>query len=266
MGCCDSPGIFSAALYDDLENFESPGGSKLVQYIDDLLLCSESKQACQADTVALLQYLAAQGHKVSLSKLQWIKQEVTFLGHIISHEGRKLSDNRIQAILKIPKPITKKQMMAFLGITGYCRQWLPDYAQTVQPLQSMTHDHGLRPTDTLTWTEDGLASFVKLKQALTAAPTLGLPDPHQPFTQTVCEKDGFMSSVLLQKHGGKLRPVAYFSVFSGCCSRRIATLLKSCGCRINSSTSVKRVSGISETKSFGSSCSFIQQRAPERAT
>lgn len=114
-----------------------------MQYVDDLLLCSESKQACQADTVALLQYLAAQGHKVSLSKLQWVKQEVTFLGHIISHEGRTLSDNRIQAILKIPKPITKKQTMVFLGITGYCCQWLPDYAQTVQPLQSMTHDHGL---------------------------------------------------------------------------------------------------------------------------
>ena len=54
-------------------------------------------------------------------------------------------------------------------------------------------------------------AFRKLKLALQTAPALGLPDPSRPFTQTVDEKGGFMSSVLLQEHGGALRPVAYFS-------------------------------------------------------
>lgn len=82
-------------------------------------------------------------------------------------------------------------IMAFLGMTDYSRRWIPDYARITQPLQSMTHDHGPRPIDTLKWAEDGLASFAKLKQAVTTAQTSGVPDPHQPFTQTVCEKDGF---------------------------------------------------------------------------
>ncbi|XP_060791581.1 uncharacterized protein LOC132895240 isoform X1 [Neoarius graeffei] len=50
-----------------------------------------------------------------------------------------------------------------------------------------------------------------LKSALQTTPTLGLPDPNKPFVQTVDEKKGFMTSVLLQKHGDRLRPVAYFS-------------------------------------------------------
>lgn len=87
-------------------------------------------------------------------------------------------------------------MMAFLGVTGHYRQWIPECAEIAQPLHSMTHDHGLRPTDALLWTEDALKSFTRLKQALTTVPTLGLPDMTQPFTQTVCEKKGFMSSVL----------------------------------------------------------------------
>lgn len=51
---------------------------------------------------------------------------------------------------------------------------------------------------------------VALKQAL-QTPTLGLPNPLKPIVQTVDEKNGCMTSVLLQKHGDKLRPVAYFS-------------------------------------------------------
>ncbi len=50
-----------------------------------------------------------------------------------------------------------------------------------------------------------------MKLQLAQAPTLGLPVLEKPFTQMVDEKHGFMSSVLLQTHGDRLRPVAYFS-------------------------------------------------------
>lgn len=125
QGFSESPAIFSTALHKNLEGSETPHGSTLVQYVDNLLLCSDSEQDCKTDTVALLLYWAAQG---------WVNQEVIFLGHWIYLKGKKLSDDRIQTFLKISKPITKKQMMAFWGITGYCRQWILDYAQVSRGL------------------------------------------------------------------------------------------------------------------------------------
>ena len=67
----------------------------LLSYVDDLLICSESESICRADTVTLLKHLEREGHRVSLSKLQFVKQEVTFLGHVIKQNSKTLSQKRV---------------------------------------------------------------------------------------------------------------------------------------------------------------------------
>ncbi|KAK2920516.1 hypothetical protein Q8A73_000001, partial [Channa argus] len=125
--------------------------------------------------------------------------------------GKTLSPKRILAIQNIPKPVTKKQMMSFLGMTSFCRQWIPNYSLREASLSAMVHGKQLSARDKIKWTIEGEKAFSDLKAALTAAPTLGLPNPNMPFTQFVDQKDSYMTSVLCQSHGGKLRPVAYFS-------------------------------------------------------
>ncbi|KAJ0023500.1 hypothetical protein NQD34_003399 [Periophthalmus magnuspinnatus] len=175
------------------------------------MICTPTKQQCERDTIKLLQHLAEEGHKASPSKLQFVQEKVTFLGHIITSKGKSLSPKRVEAIQNLPKPITKKQMMSFLGMCSYCRQFIPNYAILEAPLSSLIHGKNLQSHDKLTWTPDADHSFTTLKIALQTTPTLGLPDPNRPFTQMVDERNACMTSLLLQDHGGKMRPVAYFS-------------------------------------------------------
>jgi len=63
----------------------------------------------------------------------------------------------------------------------------------------------------LTWTQEADKAFVTLKQALSFAPALGIPNYEKRFHLYVNESRGFAQSVLAQKHGNKLRPVAYYS-------------------------------------------------------
>uniref|UniRef100_A0AAQ4RQ79 ribonuclease H n=1 Tax=Gasterosteus aculeatus aculeatus TaxID=481459 RepID=A0AAQ4RQ79_GASAC len=211
MGYHESPGVFHRALSENLQNLQLPAGSALLNYVDDMMICSPSKEACKIDTVALLKHLAENGHKASLQKLQFALEQVTYLGHVITAEGKSLSPKRIGAIQSVPKPITKKQMMSFLGMTSYCRQWIPNYSEREAPLSSMVHGKGLSAHDKLTWTTEADKAFQDLKTSLSQAPTLGLPRPDLPYTQFIDQKDCYMTSVLCQPHGGKLRPVAYFS-------------------------------------------------------
>ncbi|XP_039665097.1 uncharacterized protein LOC120564313 [Perca fluviatilis] len=102
-------------------------------------------------------------------------------------------------------------MMSFLGMCSYCRVFIPNYAELVQPLGDVIHGKGLTAHNLVTWTVEAEQAFVDLKKAFQSPPTLGLPNPNLHFTQTVDERVGCMTSVLLQPHGDRLRPVAYFS-------------------------------------------------------
>ncbi len=60
------------------EGLKREEGRNTLQYIDDLLICARDEVTCVADTVTLLNHLAREGHKVSLTKLQVVKQEIIF--------------------------------------------------------------------------------------------------------------------------------------------------------------------------------------------
>lgn len=59
----------------------------------------------EKDTVKLLKHLAAEGHKASLFKWQFVQRQVIFLWHVIKF----LSSKRVEAIQKLPRTISKKQ-------------------------------------------------------------------------------------------------------------------------------------------------------------
>lgn len=65
--------------------------------------------------MTLLKHLEQGGHKVSLSNQQFVKQEVTFLGHVIKPNSKALSEKRVRAIKEVPKPVTKKTDAVILG-------------------------------------------------------------------------------------------------------------------------------------------------------
>ena len=61
------------------------------------MICAPTKE-CEKDSVALLKHLAAEEHKASLKKLQFLKVQVKILGHVITAEGKSLPPKRVTAI------------------------------------------------------------------------------------------------------------------------------------------------------------------------
>lgn len=147
QGYCESPTIFSQVMSSCMSKFNPPRDSQILLYVDDILLVSDTEEHCLIDTMALLEFLADQGHKVSKKKLQLVKQQVTYLGHSLTAEERKILPDRKQAIMNAPKPETKKQMMSFLGMINFCRSWICDYAEKVAPLQALIYTEQMSMQD-----------------------------------------------------------------------------------------------------------------------
>ena len=61
-----------------------------------------------------------------------VETNVTYLGVQITHGSRSLSSDQVQGILQLPSPTTRKQLQCFLGLTGYCRVWIPNYGLIAQ--------------------------------------------------------------------------------------------------------------------------------------
>ncbi|TRZ16172.1 hypothetical protein HGM15179_010939, partial [Zosterops borbonicus] len=163
------------ALEHLLTQFTPKAGTKLLQYVDDLLIAGSSEESVRECTVELLNFIGDKGLKVSKSKLQFTEPEVKYLGHWLSQGKKKLDPERVARIIALPTPKTKRQIRQVLGLLRYCRQWIEGFSEKVKFLYERLN------SDRVKWTEQNELDFQKLKEVLMTAPVLTLPDVNKEF-------------------------------------------------------------------------------------
>ena len=78
QGFRDSPHLFKQTLIQDLLDLYLRLNGKILQYVDDLLICSPDEKSAQKHTIQILHLLAERGYKVSRAKAQMVETKVTY--------------------------------------------------------------------------------------------------------------------------------------------------------------------------------------------
>lgn len=203
MGLKNAPATFQRVMDHILRDFI---GKICVIYLDDILIFSTSLQEHAENLEKILQALQKFNLKIQLDKCEFMKKETAFLGHVITVDGVKANPDKISAIESWPLPRNDKELKGFLGILGYYRKFIRDFARIVKPLTSQ-----LRKGEKITHNKEFIETFNRCKKLLTTSHILQYPDFSKPFVLTTDASNYAIGAVLSQGPIGKDKPIAFAS-------------------------------------------------------
>ena len=193
-----------------------------VVYLDDIVIYSDSWEDHLRQVRDFFLAIRAAGLVINLAKSEFGKTSVTYLGHEIGCGVVAPKNKNVQAILDFSPPKNRKQVMSFLGLAGYYRRFVSNFADISSPLTDL-----LKKGVSFDWNDRCQHSFDKLKAILTSYPVLRAPDFSKPFKLAVDASDIGIGSVLLQEDSdGIEHPCAYFSKKLLTYQRRYSTIEK----------------------------------------
>ncbi|GJP86136.1 hypothetical protein CLOP_g16200 [Closterium sp. NIES-67] len=178
----------------------------VIIYLDDILIYSKTWEQHLKDLEAVFQRLQQYRLITKGSKCEFLKQELEFLGHVISTEGIRIYPKKLWAIQEWKPPTNLQQLQSFLGFVNYVRQFIPNLAGLTGPLTDL-----LQKGNFYEWGEKQQAAFDALKNLLMAPPVLRITDPERPFEVITDTSDIAIGAVLMQDFGNGLQPIAYES-------------------------------------------------------
>ena len=148
-----------------------------------------------------------------------------FLGHDIGEGAKRASPRLLEKISDAPRPVTKKQVRSFVGLTGFYREYIPHYAEIALPLTQLV---GKGMPDKVKWLQEHEDAFQRLKRCLDEPPILKLPVFENLFILKVDASDVGLGAALMQEFEGREFPIAYASKKLLPRECRYATVEKEC--------------------------------------
>lgn len=172
----------------------------VVVFIDDILIYSKNIEDHKKHLKLVFDLLRQHQFKVRMSKCSFAKQQLNYLGHVISSEGVATYPKKIADVENWPVPSSVKEVRSFLGLTGYYRRFVQNFGLIAKPLTEL-----LKKGKIFVWTPTTEQDFQALKTALITSPVLALPNFELPFVVETDTSDKGIGAVL-QQNG---HPIAY---------------------------------------------------------
>ena len=130
-------------------------------YLDDILIYSKTEEEHLQHISLILSTLHKYDDKAKLSKCEFARMVIDFLGHRISQTGYEVIPSFRESILSMPRPKDKKNLLRFLGLVVWIRKHIPRHAERALPLYSITSKKA-----EFKWEDQHERAFLLLKEAV----------------------------------------------------------------------------------------------------
>ena len=136
-------------------------------YLDDILIVSRQFSCHKQHIQQVFDRLRQFNLKLHPQKCMFARQEVLFLGHVLSPQGIAVNPAKLSAVSSNPPPRNQKQVRSFLGLASFYKKFVKGVSTIAAPLHSL-----LQKDRPFIWSEDCDKAFQLLKTALLTPPIL----------------------------------------------------------------------------------------------
>lgn len=182
------------------------GCKNILIFIDDIVVYGKTEAEHDEALRAVLAALKKRNVLLNPSKCELKKTEIIFLGHKLSKDGVRPTDDKVEAIRKCREPKTKEELRSFLGLVTFLSRFLPDLTTTTAPLRDL-----LKKKVPFVWKEDHHNAFEKLKEQVSGTRALGYFDLKD-RTRLITDASGVgLGAVLVQFNKDAIPRVIYYA-------------------------------------------------------
>lgn len=130
FGLTNAPSVFQQLMEKILSGLNPEDGPDFVAvYIDDVLVFSRTLEEHLQHLRQVIQRIRDAGLKLKPSKYSFVREEVEYLGHIITPHGLKTNPRLTSAIVDFPQPRTLTELRRFLGMCSYYRRFVLNFSK-----------------------------------------------------------------------------------------------------------------------------------------
>jgi hypothetical protein len=173
FGLCNAPSTFQNAMEIILQPILN---TFVMVYIDDIIIFSKDLNDHIAHLKQVFNLLQKAGMKVKVQKCRFARQEVEYLGHIVSQKGIKADPKKLNSVRNFPTPRNLDELRSFLGLANYYRRFIDQFATKIHVLLQLT-----KSKITWKWGPEEQTCFDSIKELLCTAPVLAYPDFSRKF-------------------------------------------------------------------------------------
>ena len=174
-------------------------------YLDDIIVFDPTVEDHIESVEKVLVALRRAGLTVKPNKCEWGREEIKFLGHLITPQGLKTLPKVTKKVQEFGRPCDKKTVKSFMGLSNYYRNFIPNFAQITVPLNRL-----LRNNVPFVWSEECEKAFREIQDRLVTPPVLVHPEIGGHFYILTDASDNACGAVICHKVNDLLHPVVYY--------------------------------------------------------
>lgn len=149
---------------------------KVFVYLDDIVIATNDFEEHMEMLELVARRLKEANLTINLTKSKFCVPRLAYLGYILDEHGINVDSDKIKSITDYPVPKNVKEVRRFLGMCGWYRRFIVDFANKSAHISNL-----LKKSPKFIWTTEADRAFIDLKSALVSAPILAHPDFSKEF-------------------------------------------------------------------------------------